>query len=81
MEDRLGTLPLEDRCQIAIAHAGAVEPGSRVHIALEPGGKVVDHGDIGAALDQRIDQVRTNKARSPGNQDLHKPPPAYYLTR
>jgi hypothetical protein len=56
-----------------LADVALLERRRRVDVLALPGDEVVDHDDVVAAPDERVDEVRADEPRSPGHDRPHGP--------
>ena len=68
MEDDVGVAQLEAAADVALD-----ERRGRVHVLALPEGEVVDDRDLVAALDEPVDQVRSDEPGSTGDDRPHAP--------
>ena len=76
MEDRLGLEPLDRGQQArAVGDVARLQAGPRgdrlVQVLALPGGEIVDHQHLVAALQKRIAEVRTDESGASCDQSFH----------
>ena len=63
------------RSALRVADVGLVEAGAarqrRAEVLALAGGEVVDDGDLVAAVEERVDEVRADEAGAAGDQGTH----------
>ena len=76
VEDRLRARRGDDRLErLRVAHVAALQHGAVLErageVALAAAGEVVDDRHLVAALEQRVDEVRSDEAGSAGDEGTH----------
>ena len=64
--ERTGTTDFD-----VVDDAAVDQVGRRRDVVRAPGGQVVEHDDVSALPDERIDQMRSDEPGTAGDHDLH----------